>query len=279
VLRDHDALEPVQRRAGPPALSLGHDRPTVARFRLAATHLPRLPLTLNLTEAVHRRLVHLTDGDPLFSGRDPATQLPLEGNAHAHILPEALGADDAITHLTLFAPAGFDDAITALLASPAFLTRYDVFGIQLVLLGLGLPTDFAGFRRLAGQSPALTTATTWRSVTPFVSTLFPKYTRAGAPKLDEHGVHRGSPEHDLHRQLAARDLPRPAHLTRIPTARAGHRDIPWRDFLTERPSQRGGQRGTHHGTGFELTFEAPVQGPIALGYGAHLGLGLFEAVA
>jgi CRISPR-associated protein Csb2 len=36
-----------------------------------------------------------------------------------------------------------------------------------------------------------------------------------------------------------------------------------------------GLRGGHPGTAFKLTFAGPISGPLALGYGAHFGLGLF----
>jgi CRISPR-associated protein Csb2 len=36
-----------------------------------------------------------------------------------------------------------------------------------------------------------------------------------------------------------------------------------------------GLRGGRSGTAFRLTFAEPISGPLALGYGAHFGLGLF----
>lgn len=41
---------------------------------------------------------------------------------------------------------------------------------------------------------------------------------------------------------------------------------------------RGGRRAGLSGGFFTLTFDREVQGPIALGWGAHFGLGLFAAV-
>ena len=39
-----------------------------------------------------------------------------------------------------------------------------------------------------------------------------------------------------------------------------------------------GKRGHDAGAGFIIEFPQPVSGPIALGYGAHFGLGLFVPV-
>ena len=36
-----------------------------------------------------------------------------------------------------------------------------------------------------------------------------------------------------------------------------------------------GSRGAQIGTVFNLTFATPFAGPLAIGYGAHFGLGLF----
>jgi CRISPR-associated protein Csb2 len=51
----------------------------------------------------------------------------------------------------------------------------------------------------------------------------------------------------------------------------------WMKF--RRTRQRGGGRqASTQGYGFRLSFDGPVQGPIALGYGSHFGLGLFSAL-
>jgi len=55
------------------------------------------------------------------------------------------------------------------------------------------------------------------------------------------------------------------------------KEVSWLSFQTTRKSG-GGSRGAQRGYGFELEFSSPVRGPIAVGYGAHFGLGLFRAV-
>jgi CRISPR-associated protein Csb2 len=53
--------------------------------------------------------------------------------------------------------------------------------------------------------------------------------------------------------------------------------IGWDRFRRGRTAGQGG-RGADAAFGFRLRFERPVTGPIALGYGAHQGLGQFVAV-
>ena len=48
----------------------------------------------------------------------------------------------------------------------------------------------------------------------------------------------------------------------------------WLSFATARASGHG-SRGSNRGFGFRVEFDRPVEGPLALGYGAHFGLGVF----
>ena len=59
---------------------------------------------------------------------------------------------------------------------------------------------------------------------------------------------------------------------------SGGRSLPWREFRQQRVLGDG-RRGHDFGKGFEIEFAEPVAGPIALGYGCHFGLGLFEPVS
>jgi hypothetical protein len=53
--------------------------------------------------------------------------------------------------------------------------------------------------------------------------------------------------------------------------------IAWDRFRRVRVAGHG-SRGMDSAFGFRLRFERPVTGPIALGYGAHQGLGQFVAI-
>jgi CRISPR-associated protein Csb2 len=55
---------------------------------------------------------------------------------------------------------------------------------------------------------------------------------------------------------------------------AGH-ETRWLDFRRERRHGEGRKVARGLGYGFRIRFPDVVRGPIALGYGAHFGLGLF----
>lgn len=240
---------------------------TVARFTLSSAVLPRITRAVSVAERIHQSLVKFSDQAPVFTGKH--NDQPLQGHRHAFILCEANGRGDAITHVTVFAPMGFDAR-----ARRAFeiLTRQGVWGhgghdIQLVLLGVGGPEMFPDCR-LFGP------ARVWRSLTPFVPTRHPKTHRDGRPKLDAEGWWIGSPAHDLRRLLSELGKPMPARIEPLESITVGSRRLHPLEFQTERLHGEG-RRGARTGTAFQLTFPEPVPGPLALGYGAHFGLGLF----
>ncbi len=82
------------------------------------------------------------------------------------------------------------------------------------------------------------------------------------------------PDEQLRRELGFLDLS-PTRISPLDAPRDGA--APWYRFRRRRVLGGGGARGTDHGFGFELEFANPVCGPIAVGYGAHFGLGRFEA--
>jgi CRISPR-associated protein Csb2 len=146
--------------------------------------------------------------------------------------------------------------------------------VQFVLLGVGDPADFAGRNAVAGQCLPLATAREWVSLTAFVPTRHMKRRKNGEPKLDGRGLAIGSPEHDLRRLLKESGLPEPLRVDSVPYLQLEGRRLHWLQFQRTRRSGIG-RRAGERGYGFRLTFESDVQGPIALGYGAHFGLGLF----
>jgi len=147
--------------------------------------------------------------------------------------------------------------------------------IQLILLGVGQPEDFAGLDESRGESPILAKSDRWISRTPFVSTRHPKATKTGVPKLDDNGLQIGSAEHELRRLLKLNSFPDPISVVPVKsTDLAGH-ETRWLKFRRDRNHGNGRRESSGYGYGFRIIFSEPVSGPIALGYGAHFGLGLF----
>ncbi len=247
--------------------------PTVARFAIASAVLPLITAAVSVGDRVHQSLVSRSV-QSVFTGCDEAGAPLREQHRHAAMLSECVLPEDRIRFLTVHAPGGFDADARCALAGLNRVWGHGGHDLQLVLLGFGQPADFAGHNTEAGQSRILGEGTEWVSLTPFVPTRHGKRRRTGEPKLDEHGDQIGGPRHDLRRLLR---LLGPAYEP-LSIENEDHpptrRPLRWLQFQRRR-ANGDGARGGDFGFGFRVRFAAPVQGPLAVGYGAHFGLGLF----
>ena len=257
-----------------------HQEPaTVARFAVASQVPPRLTGAVSFAERIHLALVSRSHGSTVFTGCDESKR-PLTGHRHSFIFCESnLGLDKGrrgeITHVVVHAPMGFELKERRALDSLTAVWGHGGHDIQLILLGVGQPEDFAGFDESKGESPMLAKSNRWISRTPFVSTRHPKATKTRVPKLDDNGLQIGSAEHELRRLLKLNCFPAPILVEPVPsTDLAGH-EKRWLAFQRERNHGNGRREASGYGYGFRIKFPEQVQGPIALGYGAHFGLGLF----
>src|SRR5207247_460344 len=108
---------------------------------------------------------------------------------------ESIGDSNArITHVTVFAPEGFDERAVEALRNILWTWGFKKHELRLVLHGIGSPADFPDCK-------LFTRSQTWRSLTPFVSTRHAKTYRDGRPKLAQNGWQDGSAPHDLMRLL------------------------------------------------------------------------------
>lgn len=268
----------VRPRPGPPrpASRSPGELPTVARFAVASAVRPSFTQTVRLAEKLRSSLVKHSDGAPVFVGK--TGDQPMVGHRHAFLLTEANGADRSVTHITVHAPMGFDGRARAALERVRKVWGHGGHDVQLVLVGVGGPGDFGpvdaeAVDLSAGHSALFAESRVWVSRTPFVSTRHPKYHGNGHPKLSSAGLHVGSSEHDLRRLLLEAGLA-PESIEPVQATRLGAKDVRWLEFRLDRRTG-GGRRGQAIGHGFRLCFAEPVGGPIAVGYGAHFGLGLF----
>jgi len=260
-------IEPIRQ-----VIRARRSRPTVARYALASAVLPQMTQSISVAERVHQSLVAFSDGAAVFTGCD-ANKQPMTGHRHVHIFCEA-GQRTAIRHVTLYAPMGFDTGARDALKRLRKVWGHGGHDLQLVLLGIGDCDDFAG----KDGCLLFETSTTWKSLTPFVPTRHPKNHRDGRPKLDDAGWHIGSPEHELRRLISERgDLPLPQKIQRLRVIECGSRSLRCIQFQRERKHGYGVRAG-EFGYSFRLVFPQPVRGPLAFGYGAHFGLGLFVPV-
>ena len=256
--------------------------PTVARFLLAGRPLPRVEDSVKIGELM--RLATLSqfgwgyDGKGRkipkapwqVSGRGNDKE-PLRNPSHAHAfwLPEDADSDGLIDHISVFIADGIDDNVRAKLDR---ITRLWIAPEQrpedeeaehaaikewrLALEGFGRPTDFAGSARI------FNTTAQWRSATPFMA----------AGHLKSAG-HVGEANRLLKRRGFELEGTKIAEVREIMVGGAERRAIHFHRFRSHsREHQPDGA-----GTFLEIVFSKPIEGPLALGYGSHFGLGLFAA--
>jgi CRISPR-associated protein Csb2 len=239
-------------------------RPTVARFAIRSAVLPRLYEALALGERLRASAMSQSkrvsgQAKPVLSGHGEVLN-------HQHALYLSTADDPtnaqrgAIDHVVITARAGFDDEdIMALQRLRRIWGRHG-HDIELVLTELGQAVEIGGIE--TPRSPVLAESRIWHSVTPFVPTRHPKMVR---------GVALDTVPDQLCRACEQFLGVRPIDVQAV-----GDRAV-WLRFRRRRLSG-GGSRGPDLAFGARLVFERPVRGPIAIGYGAHFGLGLFAAV-
>jgi CRISPR-associated protein Csb2 len=225
---------------------------------------PQSFLALPLAERVRAALMRASDGQVPWqiSGKGDQGR-PRRGHDHLYVLPFASvqtpGHEPRLNRVLLWADGGLEDAtlnvIERLGHQGGSLQLSGRSPLRLELLGVGARET------LAVPMPITGPARTWYSATSFVSPRFPKHRRG-------------------------RDLDPPREqLSRLVTEVLGHtleRMTPfeqpsgrWSTFSQSRLKHPGGPR--RPASGWVLRFSEPVCGPIVLGYGAHFGLGRFEA--
>jgi CRISPR-associated protein Csb2 len=268
-VRKSDAFQPEKLRA--PKAS--NKRVTVARFAVASAVLPRITKAVSVAERLHQALAKWADGlecAEVFTGKGKNGEA-LIGNNHTYIFCELGDKRDSIGFITLFARAGFSPEAQRVIED---VQRKPLWGhgghdLNLILLGFGDETTF--------QTSLFGPAKKWVSLTPFVATRHAKHYGDGRPKMDEEGWQIGSPAQDLRRliKLEKQQAPKsvlaaPGNSIRVRKDRV----LKALEFQMQR-YHGGGRHGHHSGTAFEIEFDTPLSGPMAFGYGAHFGLGLF----
>jgi CRISPR-associated protein Csb2 len=275
-VRPENAFAPATK----PRPRRSQDSPTVARYSVVSAVPPSIRQAVSVANRVHDALCKWSDqgegSASVFTGLTASGKRGTE-HAHAHIFCEANGSRDEITHITVWAPMGFDETACLALRRLNKVWGHGGHDIRLVLHGIGSLQDFDQCPLLAVRKPARV----WRSLTPFVSTRHAKTFRDGRPKIDVNGWQTGSAAHDLLRLLALHPQGGTTTIKQIEERNLpfqfGSRSLRSLQFQTSR-SDGGGNRGNGSGSGFIVTLAEPICGPLALGYGAHFGLGLFVPV-
>ena len=242
------------------------------RWRLVGPPGPPMTLALVLGEAV-RALVFRHAG---LRGLMP---LPLafhggpEGkHTHAHWLAEDEDGDGLADHMLLFAAAGLPPTLLPVLAEGGMLALRLADGHRLPTPGTSwrLAPDWMGSE---GPAYLFGPAREWWSVTPFVT---PQWRSRGGP-LRAGAEESLRPGRDVPaqicRELAVRGLPEPEVVTLEPGSSQAAGWIGIGGVGRSRTDRT--PPGDAVGVYGRLRFADAVAGPLALGYGAHFGIGLF----
>ena len=249
---------------------------TVVRFALSGKVLPMVRDTLQWGDLARRsamsRYGRQNDNAKslTLSGKDEEGK-PLACHRHAFYLPTDENGNGRLDHLTVWAPGGLSaEEFNAVVSMNALYPGGGRDPIQLAYQSHGGVDAFIGVSDLFRESKR------WRSLTPYVLT---RHTKRRGPR-DARRIVDG-PDDQIKREISLRfpNGPRIVRVCRndpkeaIAPMRPGRFDgfRPF-DFFRYR---RGGGSNSGGAFSFDMEFDGPVRGPIALGFACHYGLGLF----
>ncbi len=236
------------------------DWPDFVRIILDSAVRPNIKDALWIGEKLRAALLARV-GDhpcPVLTGKDDAGK-PLQDHGHAFFLPQA-GPRGEVDQILVYARRGLDPTALNALHSLRELHGLTSHPTYTTIVALGRRD------RLERPHPQLRPATHWRTLTPFV-----------APRCPEqrHGQLRNSPVDQLRRLCRLIHGVEPVDVRPFTPDESRRQHL--HDFRRQR--QRGAPvPGNSPGLGFHLEFAAPISGPLALGYGAHFGLGQFSPI-
>lgn len=232
---------------------------TAVRLSLTSNALPSRHAAVLVADLLRQQVVRILD--PGGSGRFSVSLLGKNGrgerqdtdHGHAHYVPLAINPEEMglLDTVVVWAPAGLDADDIGILRKIELLKNRDLRPCLVGIEGTGAVEEVAP--EIYGP------ARRWRSFTPYAP---PRHVRR-QPTWIDHAL-----------ACLQRDLGQ-AHL-----AADGIEVIkgPWLDFRRYRNPPRETLRHARRVTGFQLTFNEPVAGPICLGALRHFGLGLFLPV-
>lgn len=225
---------------------------TTARFALYAKPLPRITDAVRVGETL--RSAVMGRARRLFGEDIPASlsghELPADNrHGHAFFLSEK-NREGRIDHLVIHAPDGFDAHAQAALTELKIIRTREGVEWRLLLEGLGEAGIFS--------SELLDKAACWQSVTPY---LHPWHCKKGFGVTEQ-----------IKRECRLRGLPEPFTVETLPDIKP--RALDFRRFRAKRSLHQPDRQGCF----LRLVFSEPIQGPLALGFGCHFGLGMFNAL-
>lgn len=187
-----------------------------------------------------------------FAGKD-ASGVPLSGHSHAFYVPADDDMDGVLDHIYIVRDAGFgEDELAAISSVTAMNSRRD--GIHIRVNVCSQVPDSAIFARNCRK---------WVSTSPFL--------------LNRHVKRRGdrvvdSPESQVRLELERRYK---SYRAEAVSVMAGIPMVARKMRPDQFVSSRRPWDASRPAFDVALEFEAPVDGPLLLGYGCHFGMGAF----
>lgn len=272
-------LSPIPRRVQTRTLIDDRKQFTIARYLLAGRPRPRIEDAIKISELM--RLATLSKfgwenkrpkAPSVISGRGPDNR-PLRRGRHSHAfwLPEDADGDGWIDHISVYAEEGFNAEVRKKLDRVTRLWdgRINSEGEtgnegsvrqewRLALEGFGRPEEFTDTSKLFGRSEK------WVSVTPFLA----------AGYLKKAGY-----EGEVNRLWKLREIASGSSagfvkvklLPYIEVCGTRRRSVHFHRFRSRGREKQPDAQGAL----LCLSFSEPIEGPLALGYGCHFGLGMF----
>jgi CRISPR-associated protein Csb2 len=226
---------------------------------------PPMTLALPVADRVRAALMRASGSDVPWqiSGKDDDGR-PCQGHRHLQILPFASSASveaaPRIDRILLWAAHGLQPQTLAVLDTLAARGGRVQFRDRPPLRLEVIATGSRGELYRDETALLLGAARSWRSATSFVPPRFPKRRRGCDIDTAREQLMRLAADRQGHPLVEIS----PIHVS----------SEYWRSFEQRRlKDPRGPRRAA---SGWMLRFTRPVHGPIALGYGAHFGLGRFE---
>ena len=258
-------------------LSKDNNNYNTAYFSLYSKNKINPKYIINIAEKVHRALIKNSNGEAVFTGCNNIGQ-PLKGNKHSFIflINNIKNKDKFITNMVIYAPMGFNQIAEMSLDRLISINNYSDKKIIFFLIKIGNENDFP-YLSLFSKSKR------WKSVTPFVPTMHPKFNSKG-PKIDQNtNLQKGSPEYNLIRLIKNDDRFNKVSIKNVKCKHLSKSEINYLiGFKLDRKEgvskTENGRRSTNLGYYMEVEFDKEVAGPLAFGYGNHFGLGLFEPI-
>ena len=251
----------------------------VVRFALAGKVLPMAFDTLRWGELARRSAMSQygrnNNGEvsQALSGKD-SSETPLKGHDHTFYLPTDEDGDGRLDHLTVLTPGGLTAReFQAVVSIDTLNPGGQRDPLQLAYQSHGAYSDFIGV------SPLFDSAEAWRSLTPYI---LPRHVKFRGPR-DTNGRREmvDSPREQIVREFSLR-WPAGPSLVRVSVQDLKKRIAPMQggqstgfrpfDYFTHK---RGGGSNGGGMFNFEIEFDSPISGPLALGFACHQGLGLF----